>query len=180
MLEPADLLLLDEPTNDLDIPTLEILEESLLEFRGALVLVTHDRYMLDRVSHHACWDWMDAAARNASPTTRSGKPGSVSQNRRSGQPRHRKSELRLKEEAFVSGSARVCRHRRSRNRGRRAGGQGAQCGRRSGRGHGRARDCKRPCRPWSRAQQAISMTLYTRGRLGRNSKPRESYFAPPT
>jgi ATP-binding cassette subfamily F protein uup len=42
--------LLDEPTNDLDIPTLEILEESLLEFRGALVLVTHDRYMLDRVS----------------------------------------------------------------------------------------------------------------------------------
>ena len=49
MLEPADLLLLDEPTNDLDIPTLEILEESLLEFRGALVLVTHDRYMLDRV-----------------------------------------------------------------------------------------------------------------------------------
>jgi ATP-binding cassette subfamily F protein uup len=51
MLEPADLLLLDEPTNDLDIPTLEILEESLLEFRGALVLVTHDRYMLDRVSN---------------------------------------------------------------------------------------------------------------------------------
>jgi ABC transport system ATP-binding/permease protein len=50
MLEPADLLLLDEPTNDLDIPTLEILEESLLEFRGALVLVTHDRFLLDRVS----------------------------------------------------------------------------------------------------------------------------------
>jgi len=50
MLQPADLLLLDEPTNDLDIPTLEILEESLLEYRGALVLVTHDRYLLDRVS----------------------------------------------------------------------------------------------------------------------------------
>jgi len=51
MLEPADLLLLDEPTNDLDIPTLEILEESLLEFRGAMVLVSHDRYLLDRVSN---------------------------------------------------------------------------------------------------------------------------------
>ena len=50
MLEPADLLILDEPTNDLDIPTLEVLEESLEEFPGALVLVTHDRYMLDNLS----------------------------------------------------------------------------------------------------------------------------------
>lgn len=51
MLQPADVLMLDEPTNDLDIPTLEILEESLLEFKGALVMVTHDRYLLDRVSN---------------------------------------------------------------------------------------------------------------------------------
>ena len=50
MREPADLLILDEPTNDLDIPTLEVLEESLAEFDGGLVLVTHDRFMLERVS----------------------------------------------------------------------------------------------------------------------------------
>jgi len=51
MLATADVLLLDEPTNDLDIPTREVLEESLLEFSGAVVLVSHDRYLLDRVSN---------------------------------------------------------------------------------------------------------------------------------
>ena len=50
MREPVDLLVLDEPTNDLDIPTLEILEDGLAEFGGGLVLVTHDRFMLERVS----------------------------------------------------------------------------------------------------------------------------------
>jgi ABC transport system ATP-binding/permease protein len=66
MLQPADLLLLDEPTNDLDIPTLEILEESLLEYSGALVLVTHDRYMLDRISNVVLGlDGMGNAARFA-------------------------------------------------------------------------------------------------------------------
>jgi ATP-binding cassette subfamily F protein uup len=49
MVQPADLLLLDEPANDLDIPALEVLEESLAEFPGALVLVSHDRDFLDRL-----------------------------------------------------------------------------------------------------------------------------------
>lgn len=50
MLQPADLLLLDEPTNDLDIPTLETMEESLKEFPGAIAFITHDRALLDRLA----------------------------------------------------------------------------------------------------------------------------------
>ena len=88
MREPCDLLVLDEPTNDLDIPTLEVLEESLLDFPGALVLVTHDRFLIDRVSTqilaldgkggveryagYAQWEarWADRPSARTSGTTR--------------------------------------------------------------------------------------------------------------
>jgi ATP-binding cassette subfamily F protein uup len=91
MLQPADVLILDEPTNDLDIPTLEILEESLLEFPGALILVTHDRYLLDRVTNavlgldgrgsarlfadYLQWEtWRDQQARAVSSTSAMKEP----------------------------------------------------------------------------------------------------------
>ena len=48
----ANLLLLDEPTNDLDVDTLRALEEALLEFAGCAVVVSHDRWFLDRVATH--------------------------------------------------------------------------------------------------------------------------------
>ena len=48
-LKPANLLIMDEPTNDLDIETLELLEEQLLSYRGTLLLVSHDREFLDNV-----------------------------------------------------------------------------------------------------------------------------------
>ena len=51
MIQPADILLLDEPTNDLDIPSLEVLEQSLMDFPGAIVLVSHDRFLLKRLAN---------------------------------------------------------------------------------------------------------------------------------
>ncbi len=88
MLQPADLLILDEPTNDLDIPTLDLLEDSLMEFAGALILVTHDRWLLDRVSTrllaldgegHAEWfadyaQWEAAQSRRGQDDQRSAAP----------------------------------------------------------------------------------------------------------
>lgn len=51
MLQPCDVLMLDEPTNDLDILSLEVLEQSIQDFPGAVILVSHDRYLMDRVCH---------------------------------------------------------------------------------------------------------------------------------
>ena len=74
MLQPADLLVLDEPTNDLDIATLEVLEESLIDFPGALVLVSHDRHLVDRVTTEILALDGSGGARALSRTTTSGRP----------------------------------------------------------------------------------------------------------
>ena len=50
--KPSNFIILDEPTNDLDLMTLRVLEESLLEYPGCAIVITHDRYFLDRVATH--------------------------------------------------------------------------------------------------------------------------------
>lgn len=112
MLQPADLLLLDEPANDLDIPTLEVLEESLLEFPGAMVLVTHDRYLLDRVSTAVLgldgeggaeifadyWQWLQAQAaaeKKTSERTAAARPAPAAAN--TGAARKKLSYLEARE-----------------------------------------------------------------------------------
>ena len=52
VMQGGNLLLLDEPTNDLDVDTLRALEEAVLDFSGCAVVISHDRWFLDRVATH--------------------------------------------------------------------------------------------------------------------------------
>jgi sulfate-transporting ATPase len=90
---PANVILLDEPTNDLDLETLRVLEEAIQEYPGSAIVVTHDRYFLNRVTTHILafegegvvrffdgdfeayheWREKDRAARGVGPVSRAGK-----------------------------------------------------------------------------------------------------------
>ena len=88
----GNLLLLDEPTNDLDVETLGSLENALLEFPGCAVVITHDRWFLDRVATHILAYEGDASSGSgsratSSPTRRTRSSGSARRRRaRTGSP----------------------------------------------------------------------------------------------
>jgi ATP-binding cassette subfamily F protein uup len=127
MLQPADLLLLDEPTNDLDIPSLEVLEQSLIDFQGALVLVTHDRYLLDRVSQQVLaldgkghaeifadfdqWEWhqKDRLKNPVQAEPQKPKPAAVEEAPKKEFSTRERNELKGMEQAIANAEAKVAK-----------------------------------------------------------------------
>ena len=71
----GNLLLLDEPTNDLDVDTLRALEEALLDFAGCAVVISHDRWFLDRIATHILAFEGDSRSRGSRAATRSTRTG---------------------------------------------------------------------------------------------------------
>ena len=74
----GNLLLLDEPTNDLDVDMLRALEEALVDFGGCAVVISHDRWFLDRIATHILAFEGDSRSSGATATTRPTKPSATS------------------------------------------------------------------------------------------------------
>ena len=66
----GNLLLLDEPTNDLDVDTLRALEAAILNFAGTAIVISHDRWFLERIATHILAYEGDSQARGAFPLSR--------------------------------------------------------------------------------------------------------------
>ncbi len=124
MLQPADVLVLDEPTNDLDITSLDVLEDRLIGFDGAVILVTHDRFMLERVcteligldgdgrvgKYAHCDHWLDAVAGrrvDESPPSKVKTKGSGGKRKEGGLTASEKSELKEIEGKILEAEERV-------------------------------------------------------------------------
>jgi energy-dependent translational throttle protein EttA len=74
LIEGGNVLLLDEPSNDLDVETLRALEDALLEFAGSIMVISHDRWFLDRIATHIWPPKATASGCFLTATTKSTKP----------------------------------------------------------------------------------------------------------
>ncbi|MBU6374552.1 MAG: ATP-binding cassette domain-containing protein, partial [Bdellovibrionales bacterium] len=116
MLRPANVLVLDEPTNDLDMATLAVLEECLIEFDGAVILVSHDRFFLSQVANTILafphegsklvsfadldqWEsWITQQARDNRQKPSSQNPAAQAPTREDGQSSSKKKKLSYKDQ----------------------------------------------------------------------------------
>ena len=95
MLRKTNLLVLDEPTNDLDLATLQVLEDCLADFPGAVILVTHDRYFLDRVTNRILAFARDEKGQGDAHGARRPRPvGGVGRGAEGSRPRAARREIR--------------------------------------------------------------------------------------
>ena len=116
LMQSPNFLILDEPTNDLDIVTLGVLEEYLQAFKGCVIVVSHDRYFVDKVADHLLVFCGGARSANSPAPTPITPPGNATTKRRNRLPSHRRKPRARHPEAGAGRSGSPGRPRQKQER----------------------------------------------------------------